>query len=249
MVCIDMTGLTALCHYNCGAWQLVGLQTQEFYNILSLFVCGTPFLMAEYPLVTCLLILHLSHRIWKSDCSFGSLLGVAAAETDTKPQGGRNFAMLHFLPSYQIPVLAVVDIGKNPYTNACQRLLNGCHRMRMSLKISRYVIQKANSDKTYQFLCCRCTCQQWEHRLLPLPAGLEVQPKLSSLSPLADISSLYAWEAQEVWRNLLLVIVVFPCNVENVPMKKSVGAHLLWRVSSQMSFDSKSIKNRYRFWK
>lgn len=182
MVCIDMTGLTALCHYNCGAWQLVGLQTQEFYNILSLFVCGTPFLMAEYPLVTCLLILHLSHRIWKSDCSFGSLLGVAAAETDTKPQGGRNFAMLHFLPSYQIPVLAVVDIGKNPYTNACQRLLNGCHRMRMSLKISRYVIQKANSDKTYQFLCCRCTCQQWEHRLLPLPAGLEVQPKLSTLS-------------------------------------------------------------------
>lgn len=40
-----------------------------------------------------------------------------------------------------------------------------------------------------------------------------------------------------MWSNMLLVIVVFQCNVENVP------------TAGQLSFASESIKNTYRFWK
>lgn len=81
----------------------------------------------------------VSQKVWMFDLSFGSLLlGCLEHHSwgkGTKPQNGRNSAILYSLPSCQTTALAVVDTGSNPCTSACQRLAKCCQSMRMSIKI------------------------------------------------------------------------------------------------------------------
>lgn len=182
-------------------------------------------------------LVHFSLGIW-STRSWGR---------GTKPQGGRNSAMLHSLPSCQTTALAVVDIGSDPYASACQRLVNCCQRMRMPLQINRFMIWEVKSDKTCAFLCHSCTAS------FPSQQVCNCSPNtVSSFFPLSfgrHFHLVLLRDAVKCGATLFLGIAGFECKVENVPMEIYLGAQLLWRICSQISSDSKSIKNVYRFWK